>query len=73
MNIGVFTQGIFDPSTFTQSRCSGSYQWTIWFDSSDPNIEQGEFEVTNYLLQHYPVFMCPAAIAIEVIRICFFF
>ena len=73
MNVGVFTQGIFDPSTFTQSSCSGSNQWTIWFDSSDPKIEQGEFEVTNYLLQQYSLFMCPAPIAIEVIRMCLFF
>jgi hypothetical protein len=73
MNIGVFTQGIFDPWTFTQSSCSGSNQWTIWFDSSDPNIEQGEFEVTNYLLQHFPVFICPAAIAIEVNRTNYFY
>jgi hypothetical protein len=72
LNIGVFTQGIFDPSTFTQSSCSGSNQWTIWFDSSDPNIAQGEFEVTNHILQNYPLFMCPIPTAIEVIRTIIF-
>jgi hypothetical protein len=72
MNIGVFTQGIFDPSTFTQSSCSGSNQWTNWFDSTNPNIEHGEFEITNHILQSFPLFMCSIPIAIEVIlTICF--
>jgi hypothetical protein len=38
LNIGVFTQGVFDPSEFTQSSCSGNNQWTNWFDSGDPTI-----------------------------------
>jgi hypothetical protein len=72
MNIGVFTQGLFDPSTFIQSSCLGSNQWTTWFDSSTPNIEQGEFEITNHILQNFPLFMCPVPIAIEVILTIFF-
>jgi hypothetical protein len=72
LNIGVFTQSIFDPIIFTQSSCSGSNQWTNWFDSSDPNIAQGEFEVTTHIQQNYPFFMCPSPIAIEVIRTFFF-
>jgi hypothetical protein len=71
MNIGVFTQGIFDPSTFSQSSCSDSNQWTIWFDSNDPNAVHGEFEITNYILKNYPTFMCPIPIAIEVILTIF--
>jgi hypothetical protein len=71
LNIGVFAQGIVDPSTFIPSSCSGNNQWTNWFDSSDPNLAQGEFEVTNHIQQNYPVFMCPSPIAIEVILIVF--
>ena len=64
--IGVSAQGVFDPSSFTQSSCTGSNQWTVWLDSGDPNLAQGEFEVTNHLLQKFPAFMCSAPIAIEV-------
>ncbi|CAF3613402.1 unnamed protein product [Adineta steineri] len=66
LNIGVFTQGIFDPAIYTESSCSGDNQWTAWFDSSDPNSAVGEFEVTNHIQQSYPAFMCPSPIAIEV-------
>lgn len=66
MTIGSFGQGVFDPSTFTQSSCSGNNQWTVWLDSGDPNLTHGEFEVINHLLQKFPAFMCSAPIAIEV-------
>jgi hypothetical protein len=71
LNIGVFTESIFDPIIFTQSSCSGSNQWTNWFDSSDPNIAQGEFEVTTHIQQIFASFMCPVPTAIEVIRFYF--
>jgi V8-like Glu-specific endopeptidase len=65
LNIGVSTQGIFDPATYTQASCSGNNQWTNWFDSGSPNIAQGEFEVTNHIQQNFPSLMCPTPIAIE--------
>ncbi|CAF1675645.1 unnamed protein product, partial [Adineta ricciae] len=64
-NIAVFAQGLFDPSSFTESSCSGNNQWTTWFDSSDPSSSQGDFEVTNHLQQNFPLFMCPTPIAVE--------
>lgn len=73
MNIGVFTQGVFDPATFTPASCSGNNQWTNWFDSGNPNMVYGEFEITSHILQIYPLFMCPVPIAIEVILIIFVF
>lgn len=66
MNLSVFTQGLFDPSTFQQSTCSGENQWTTWFDSNNPNIANGEFEVTQHIQDKYPAFMCETPIAIEV-------
>ena len=68
LSIGVFSQGVFDPPSFTQSKCSDKNQWTIWFDLSDPNKAQGEFEITNHIQQKFPLLMCPAPIAIEVNR-----
>ena len=65
---GVFSQSVFDPGSFTQASCSGNYDWTTWFDSSSPNIAQGEFEVTVNIQQKFPSFMCPSPVAIEVSR-----
>ncbi|CAF0905030.1 unnamed protein product [Rotaria sordida] len=65
LNIGVFSQSIFDPSTFKQSECSDNNQWTVWFDTYDPSITQGEFEITNNIQQKFPLYMCPSPIAIE--------
>jgi hypothetical protein len=73
LNIGVLSQGIFDPSVFTQASCSGTNQWTTWFDSSDPNLTSGEFEVTSHIQQNYPNFICPSPVAIEVNRTLFYF
>ncbi len=64
---GVLTQGIFDPSTFTQATCVGNNQWTQWFDSGNPSPTVGEFEITNHIQQLFSSLMCAAPIAIEVI------
>jgi len=64
----VQAQGIFSPAEFTESSCSGNNKWTTWFDSNNPSITLGEFEVTTHLQQIFPAFMCPQPIAIEVIR-----
>jgi hypothetical protein len=62
----VLSQGVFDPSTFTQSSCTGSYSWTTWFDTNDPNMAQGDIELTSHIQQLFPSFMCSSPIAIEV-------
>lgn len=67
LSIGVLSQSVFDPAAFTQSACSGNNEWTLWFDSNDPTIAQGEFEVTSIVQQKFSAFMCSAPIAIEVI------
>jgi hypothetical protein len=63
---GLMSQSVFDPPSFTLNSCTGNNQWTTWFDTSDPNFSQGEFEVTNHIKQQYTNFMCPDPIAIEV-------
>jgi hypothetical protein len=63
---GLMNQGIFDPPLFTLNSCTTNNQWTTWFDTSDPTLSQGEFEVTNHIQQLYTSFMCSAPIAIEV-------
>lgn len=63
----VQAQGIFSPPEFTENSCSGTNQWTTWFDSNDPSTTLGEFEVTAHLQQIFPAFMCPEPIGIEVI------
>ena len=63
---GLMSQSIFDPPSFTLNSCTANNQWTTWFDTSDPNLSQGEFEVTNHIQQLYPSFMCPYPMAIEV-------
>ena len=68
---GVLTQSIFAPPEFTSASCSGSNQWTTWFDSGDPSSILGEFEVTNHIQQIFPSFMCPVPIAIEVMIFLF--
>jgi hypothetical protein len=62
----VLSQGIFDPYTYTQASCSGSYQWTMWFDTNDPNMQQGDLEMTSHIQQLFPSFMCTSPSAIEV-------
>jgi hypothetical protein len=62
-------QGIFDPSTFRQSSCTGRYDWTSWFDTNDPDSTQGDFEVTSHIQQLYPSIMCSSPTAIEVCSI----
>jgi hypothetical protein len=62
----VLSQGIFEPSTFTQSSCTGSYSWTTWFDTNDPNLTQGDLEMTIHIQQLFPSFMCSSPTAIEV-------
>ncbi len=63
---GVLSQGIFSPPEFTAASCSGGNQWTTWFDSGDPSLTLGEFEVTTHIQQIFSSFMCPIPIAIEV-------
>ncbi|CAF4469514.1 unnamed protein product [Rotaria socialis] len=65
LSIGVYSQGVYDPATFTESTCSDNNQWTVWFDSNDPNLTQGEFEITSHIQQNFPLFMCPVPVAIE--------
>ncbi|CAF1352075.1 unnamed protein product [Rotaria sordida] len=60
------SQAMFDPPSFNQNSCTSYNEWTIWFDTSDPNLSQGEFEVTNHIQRLFPSFMCPDPIAIEV-------
>ncbi len=67
LGIGVLTQGVFEPSHFTEGSCSGLNQWTRWFDSGNPSITLGEFEVTTHIQQVFAGFMCPIPIAIQVI------
>ncbi len=62
----VLSQGVFDPSTYSQTGCSGSYQWTTWFDTNDPNFAQGDVELTSHIQQLFSGFMCASPIAIEV-------
>jgi hypothetical protein len=62
----VVLQGVFFPVEFTETTCSAGNQWTMWFDTADPNIIQGEFEVTKHIQQIFSGFMCPMPIAIEV-------
>ncbi len=62
----VLSQGIFDPYTYTQASCTGSYQWTTWFDTNDPNLSQGDLEMTSHIQQLFGSFMCASPIAIEV-------
>lgn len=76
LSIGILSQGVYDPSTFTESECTGNNQWTVWFNGNVPKLEQGEFELTTMVQQNFPSFMCPSPIAIEVIinfLIFFFF
>jgi hypothetical protein len=71
--IGVLTEGIFDPSGFSEAGCTGSNQWTMWFDSNNPSLALGEFEITNHIQQIYASFMCPIPTAIEVIIFYIYF
>ena len=69
----VSAQGLFSPADFTESKCSGSNQWTIWFDSGNPSSTLGEFEVTTHIQQLYSLYMCPVPVAIEVIMFSLYF
>ena len=60
------TNGVLAPPGFVASTCTDTLQWSIWFDSGDPDSKLGEFEVTNHIQQTYPRFMCPTPVAIEV-------
>jgi hypothetical protein len=64
----ILSQGIFEPYTFTQNSCAGSYRWTTWFDTNDPNLIQGDVELTSHIQRLFPGFMCLSPIAIEVSR-----
>jgi len=65
-NIVLSQQSVFDPYTYTQNSCTGSYRWTTWFDTNDPDLRQGDVEITNHIQQLFPGFMCTSPIAIEV-------
>jgi hypothetical protein len=65
----ILGQAIFDPYTFAESSCSGNYQWSMWFDTNDPTLAQGDFELTNHIQQLFPIFMCASPIAIEVSKL----
>lgn len=71
-SVGVYSQSIFSPPEFAEASCSGSNQWSTWFDSNNPSITLGEFEVTNHIQQIFSAFMCPEPIAIEVLIIFFY-
>jgi len=62
----VLSQGVFDPSTFAQSSCTGNYAWTMWFDTNDPNLTQGDMELTSHIQQLFSSYACSSPIAIEV-------
>ena len=59
-------QSIFEPSTYSKSSCTGNNQWTSWFDTNDPDLTQGDAEVTNHIQQMFPDIMCSSPTAIEV-------
>ena len=63
---GVLSQGVFAPYTFTQNSCTNGYAWTIWFDTNDPNLTQGDMELTNHIRQLLPTYTCASPTAIEV-------
>lgn len=63
---GVSSQGVFDPSSYTEASCTGSYRWTSWFDTNDPDLAQGDLELTNHIQHLFGSFMCASPIAIEV-------
>lgn len=65
---GILSQGIFSPPEYTEATCSGSNQWTTWFDSGNPTITLGEFEITSHIQQIFSSFMCPVPVAIEVMK-----
>ena len=67
----VLNQGIFSPAEFTSANCNGNNQWTTWFDSGDPSLTLGEFEITNHIQQIFSTFMCPIPTAIEVLLYSF--
>ncbi|CAF1010625.1 unnamed protein product [Rotaria sordida] len=58
-------QGIFDPSIFTEASCTDNYKWSTWFDTNDPNLSQGDVEITSHIQKLFPNFMCSSPTAIE--------
>ncbi|CAF3524340.1 unnamed protein product [Rotaria socialis] len=58
-------QGIFEPYTFGEGSCTGSYKWTTWYDTNDPSATQGDVEITNHIQKLFPTFMCLYPTAIE--------
>ncbi|CAF4077790.1 unnamed protein product [Rotaria sp. Silwood1] len=65
LNIVLCQQSVFVPYTFNEEKCTGNYTWTTWFDTNDPNLTQGDLEITNHIKQFFPDFMCASPIAIE--------
>jgi len=55
---GILSQGVFDPYSFTEARCTGNYRWTSWFDTNDPNLTQGDLEMTSHIKHNYLLIMC---------------
>ena len=62
----VLSQGIFEPYTFNEASCNNGYAWTMWFDTNDPNLTQGDLEMTSHIRQLFSGFTCDSPTAIEV-------
>lgn len=58
--------GIFSPPTYTVSSCPVTHQWTTWFDTKDPSLQQGDFELTSHIQQLFPFYMCSTPLGVEV-------
>lgn len=61
----ISSQGVFDPYTFTEASCTGNYRWTSWFDTNDPDLTQGDLEITNHIQQLFSDYICKSPTAIE--------
>lgn len=66
-------QSIFEPYTFTEGSCNGARAWTMWFDTNDPNLTQGDVEITSHIQQLFPTFMCSSPTGIEVCLILLYY
>lgn len=62
---GILSQSVFDPPSYTEASCTGSYRWTSWFDTNDPSLTQGDPEMTAHIKQIFVDFMCSTPTAIE--------
>ncbi|CAF5079388.1 unnamed protein product, partial [Rotaria sp. Silwood1] len=65
LNIVLCQQSVFVPYTFNEEKCTGNYTWTTWFDTNDPDMKQGDFEIINHIRELFPDFICLSPIAIE--------